>query len=106
MFVSEIKTGYGFKEFVRSNSNLIVVDFYANWCQPCKAMSKVLEDVAQQTPSVKYVKVNVDTLPLVATEYVVSSLPTLVLLKRGLEVGRLVGLESKEKVLAFVKKHM
>lgn len=106
MPVTEIKTDFGCKEFLRSNNGIVVFDFYANWCQPCKVLSKVLDEVASQAPTVKFVKINVDNVSSIASEYQVSSLPTLVILKRGVEVDRIVGLESKDKILRQLKKHM
>lgn len=66
----------------------IVVDFYADWCGPCKAVAPRVEALASEYPDMAFVKVNVDELEEIATEYEVASLPTFLLIKNGTMVDR------------------
>lgn len=77
-----------------TNEGLVLVDFYAPWCGPCRALAPTLA----QVNNVKVVKVNTDESYNLAVKYRVSSLPTLVFLKEGNEVGRMIGLQSKTAV--------
>ena len=80
-----------------TDKGLIVVDFYAPWCGPCRMLGPVLEEV-EQSENVKVVKVNTDQSPSLAAEYNVSALPTVVFLSEGQEVDRFVGLKDKEDI--------
>ena len=105
MFVTEIKTEFGFREAIKNSNQLIVVDFFATWCQPCKALHKSLEDIAKRTPSVKFYSLNVDTLHTICAKYGISRLPTLLFFRREMELDRIEGLDV-DKVMRTLKKHM
>lgn len=81
------------QEFAKiiQGSGLTVVDFYAVWCGPCKAIAPVLDQFASQLPNVTFIKVDVDQSGDIAREYQVSAMPTFKLFKNGKEVGELVG---------------
>lgn len=81
------------EEFAKiiQGSGLTVVDFYAVWCGPCKAIAPVLDQFASQLPNVTFIKVDVDQSGDIAREYQVSAMPTFKLFKNGKEVGELVG---------------
>ena len=86
------------------NSNIpVLVDFYADWCGPCKMLSPIVDEVAKENEDIKVVKVNVDESQNTAIKYQVMSIPTLVVIKNGNEVNRSVGLIDKEEVLNLVK---
>ncbi len=86
-----------FKELV--STGVTLVDFYANWCGPCKAMGKVLEEMDE----VKIVKVNTDNFDTLSASFGVMSIPTLILFKDGEEVGKKIGLQSKSELEEFIK---
>lgn len=76
----------------------VLVDFYADWCGPCKMLAPLLEQFAQEHPQVKVCKINVDDQADLAMDYDVRSIPTLVVFKDGKEANRSVGLISKSQL--------
>ena len=79
------------------------MDFNADWCGPCKMLSPVVEEVAQENSNIKVVKINVDESQEIAVKYQVMSIPTLVVIKNGNEVTRSVGVVSKSQILNMFK---
>ncbi len=77
-----------------------LVDFYADWCGPCKMIAPIVEEIAAQRTDITVGKVNVDESGELAMKYGVVSIPTLVVLKDGAETARIVGYRSKEEILA------
>lgn len=92
-----------FESEVLKSDKTVLVDFYADWCNPCKILSPILEEVARENQDIKLVKVNVDTNENLAYEYRAYSIPTLVVIKNGVEVTRGVGAMPKEDVLELIK---
>ena len=87
-----------FKDAIE-NLDVAVVDFWAEWCAPCKAISPLLEAVeSKMSGKFKLFKLNVDTSPLVASEYGIESIPTLLVFRNGKPVNSLVGLVSKNEI--------
>jgi thioredoxin 1 len=82
----------------------ILVDFYADWCGPCRMMNPVLEQLSQELKDkVTIAKLDIDHAQNVAMTYQVTSIPTLILFKAGKEVGRLVGLKDAKAIRDFVQ---
>jgi thioredoxin 1 len=78
----------------------VLADFWAEWCEPCKAIEAYLEEIAAQYPEqVKVVKLDIESNPTVTSDYNVLTIPTLILFKNGQEVVRLNGSQSKQAVL-------
>ena len=91
-----------FKEEVLKSEKPVLVDFYADWCGPCNAMSPVIEELAKELEGkAKVGKINVDENSDIAVEYNVMSIPTLIVFKNGKEEKRLVGLRDKEELLSL-----
>ncbi|MEX0962049.1 MAG: thioredoxin [Simkaniaceae bacterium] len=94
-------TDANFEESIKAGVTLI--DFYADWCGPCRMLTPVLEEVAgEMHGSVTFAKVDIDQNQKVASDYQVTSVPTLILFKDGKEVNRLVGLRDASGIKSFV----
>ena len=92
-----------FEEEVLNSDKTVLVDFYADWCGPCKAYSPIVESVAAENEDIKVVKINVDNSQDIAIKYQVMSIPTTVVIKNGQEINRAVGMMSKSDLLEMVK---
>jgi thioredoxin 1 len=94
-----------FDEKVLKASTLVVVDFWAPWCGPCKSIAPVLEEIAKELGTqVAIYKVNVDDNPKSPSQYGVRAIPNLVMFKGGAEVDRVVGAVPKDQLVASIKK--
>lgn len=102
MEVQKIKSSDFEKEVLQSKQT-VLVDFYADWCGPCKMLSPVVDEVAKELEGIKVVKINVDESQDIAMKYQVMSIPTLVVIKEGNEAKRSVGLVDKTEILNLVK---
>ena len=85
-----------FEEEVLKANETVLVDFYADWCGPCKAMSPIIDEIAEETPTAKVGKVNVDESSELAIKYDVSSIPTIMVFKNGEPTKTFVGLTEKD----------
>lgn len=83
----------------------VVVDFYAEWCGPCKMLAPVLEDLAKEVNDVLITKINVDENINKAAQFNVSGVPTLILFKDGKEVDRKIGFAAKPQLKAWIENH-
>jgi thioredoxin 1 len=92
-----------FKEDVLDR-DFAVVDFYADWCGPCRVIAPFLEEIKSEL-GIEIVKVNLDESPNLATEYNVMSIPTLVIFKNGKKVASNVGAASKARITDWIESH-
>lgn len=96
-------TNDNFKHEALETQDTVLIDFWATWCGPCRMLTPVIDEIAQQAPSgVKVCKVNVDEQPELAMKYNVMSIPTLLVLKKGEPVAVSVGVKSKGDILKLV----
>ena len=95
VFVNHINDS-NFNEEVLNAKGVVVVDFFATWCAPCKMLAPVLEEVASEMGEVKVLKIDVDESPETATKYGVQSIPTIKIFKDGAEVETKVGFMPKD----------
>ena len=84
------------------NANITLVDFYADWCGPCKMIAPIIEEIANERTDITVGKVNVDNDAEIAIKYGVSSIPTLIVFKDGKETDRVVGFRQKGDILAML----
>ena len=82
---------------------ILLVDFWAPWCGPCKMVAPTLNEIAETEPDITIGKVNVDHNQDLAKKYKVRNIPTLVIFKNGVEVGRIVGVKTKKAILNEVR---
>ncbi len=100
--MSVIKINKNNFDEIRGGDKPVLIDFYAAWCGPCRALSPVIDEIAQERGDVAVGKVNVDEEQALASEFGVFSIPTLVVLKGGIEVGRAVGARPKSAILELI----
>lgn len=95
-------TAKSFNEFIKSGVS--VIDFHADWCNPCRILSPTVEKVSEEIKGVKFGKVDVDKESKLAQRFYVMSIPTLIFFKNGEQVDRTVGVLQKEELVSKIKK--
>jgi thioredoxin 1 len=96
-------TEANFSESVEKNNEPILVDFWAEWCMPCRALAPVIEELAQEFQGkVRFAKVNVDEARPIAQQFGIRGIPTLILFQNGKKVNELVGNQPKEKIKSLL----
>ncbi len=87
-----------------NNNDVVLVDFFATWCGPCKMITPILEKISNdETITAKIVKIDVDKDPEYAQDYNIKTVPTIVLLKNGKEVNRFSGFKTEQAIKEFIK---
>ena len=89
-----------FEKLVLNSNELVFVDFYADWCGPCKMLSPIMDTISNTNT---VYKINVDEEEDLAREYGIMSIPCVILFKDGKEINRSIGLKSKDEILELVK---
>ncbi len=85
----------------------VLIDFWAEWCAPCRAVAPILEEIAvENSGRLRVVKLNVDENPDVAKRLSILSIPTLILFSQGIEKARVVGARAKEQLLRDIEPHL
>ena len=91
-----------FETEVLKSDKTVILDFYADWCGPCKKMKPVVEAIAEENAELKLGTINVDDSPELAAKFKIMSIPTLVVMKNGVETAKSVGLRSKSEILKML----
>lgn len=92
-----------FQQEVLEADKVTLVDFFADWCGPCKMVGPIVDQIAAENTDINVCKVNVDKQPELAAKYNVMSIPTLISFENGQELKKSIGLVSKDEILALVK---
>lgn len=95
-------TSENYQKEVAESSRTVLLDFWASWCGPCRMVSPLIDELAEELSDIKVGKVNVDEQPELAEKFGVMSIPTLVVLKKGNVINRRVGAGSKEEILSML----
>lgn len=91
-----------FKELVESGKT-IVIDFYADWCGPCRALGPILEEIQEQFPEIEFCKVNVDEEETLAMGFKIQSIPNVIMIKDGKMVANSLGLKPKDAMIEWIE---
>lgn len=96
-------TSANYETEVEKSGKKVLVDFWADWCGPCKMMSPVIDEIAEEMPDIKVCKVNVDEEPELAHRFNIMSIPTLLIMKNGEIADTSVGLADKSELIDRIK---
>ena len=96
-------TNANFKEEVLDSDKKVLVDFWAPWCGPCRMVSPIVEEIAEENAAIKVAKVNIDEQPQLASQYGVMSIPTLMVFKNGEIADKTVGARNKAFILQMLE---
>ena len=91
-----------FQDEVMHSEKLVLLDFWASWCGPCRMVSPIVDEIAAERSDIKVCKINVDEQPELAARFGVMSIPTLVVMKNGKVVNQAVGARPKAQILAML----
>lgn len=93
-------------KFLAQTELPVLVDFWAAWCGPCRAMAPQFEQAAQMAPEIRFVKVDSDAAPLASQQFGIRSIPTLLLVKNGKEIARQSGVMPAAQILAWARQYL
>ena len=97
-----VKNEEDFDQILKDNE-AVFVDFYADWCGPCKMVGPIVEELAEEKTDVKFIKVNVDDVPEVAQIFGVMAIPTMIYFRNGEVAGQTLGFQPKEAIASIIK---
>ena len=102
--MANVITKDNFNEKVLKSDRPVLIDFWATWCGPCKMIAPVIEEIYNEHPEYVVGKVDVDAEGELARQFGIMSIPTLVVIKNGVETNRIIGFKSKPDILAAIEK--
>lgn len=92
-------TKSNFDTVVKNNEKTVLLDFYADWCGPCRMVSPIVDEIAEERSDIVVGKVNVDDCPELAVQFGIVSIPTLIVMKNGEVAGKMVGARPKSEII-------
>ncbi|WP_318010985.1 thioredoxin [Clostridium estertheticum] len=96
-----------FDEEIGNSENIVVVDFWAPWCGPCRMLSPVIEELAKEMgKEVKFAKVNVDENPMISSKYRIASIPTVMVFSKDTVKDTMVGFRPKADIKKIIERHL
>ena len=105
--MAKILNNSKFSNKLRTSDKLVVMDFFATWCGPCKMLAPIFESLSKEmSDKVDFAKIDIDRSLEIAQEYKVVSVPTMIIFKNGKEVQRMVGFTPKEQIKSKIKAHL
>lgn len=98
--LKHINTVEEFNDSIKEGT--VLVDFYATWCGPCKMLSPLLEELAEENPSLTILKIDVEEAEALAAQFAIQAVPTLILFKNGNAVEKRLGYQNKNQLISFI----
>lgn len=92
-----------FEQEVMRSEKPVLIDFWASWCGPCRMLSPVVDEIAEETAEIKVCKVNVDNETVLAEKFGIQSIPALIFIKNGKTVGTSIGFKPKQEILQMIE---
>ncbi|MBE6861936.1 MAG: thioredoxin [Ruminococcus sp.] len=92
-----------FRDEIINKNGTALVDFFADWCGPCKMVAPILSEIAEENPDITVGKINVDESPMLASQFGVVSIPTIIAFRNGQEIGKIIGYRPKNDILEMLK---
>jgi thioredoxin 1 len=96
-----VGTNENLKELI-AQDKITIVDFWAEWCGPCRMLGPILDNIAKERPDIQVVKVDVDANSELSTEHGIRSIPAVYIFKNGEQINKFVGVKSKEEILKLI----
>ena len=88
------------------NNGYVLVDFFANWCGPCKMLGPVLEEASKEYPNIKFIKVDTDESSDIAMRYSIMSIPVIMLFKDGVQIAKSIGYQPLKNIEKFINENI
>ncbi len=95
-----------FEQEVEKEAGLVLVDFWATWCGPCRMIAPIIDELSAEMPEIKFAKVDVDQNPNVSSKYRITSIPTLMVFKAGEVVDTIVGFRPKQELEQILRRSL